>query len=209
MITGKQKQVLDFIRAYYNEHDAYPSLEEIRVQFDLASVSTAHYYVRTLQERGYLHRENNRPRGMALIECRDMVKVSIVGVIAAGQPVLPVSNPDESLAVPRDVLTPGGDYFGLKVRGESMIDEHVDDGDIVIVRRQPTAENGDKVVALIDGYEATLKKFYLEGNLVRLQPANPRMSAIMVEADQVTIQGRVICVAKMQRTPEVEGNHES
>lgn len=174
MITKKQKEVLDFVKNYRVKHEYAPSLEEIKRKFKLASVSTAHYYVAKLQEAGQLRKEFNQPRSIAIVEERSMVRIPLLGTIAAGQPIEAIQE-KEYIAVPRNKLPRTADIYALRVVGESMIEENISDGDIVLVKQQAVAENGQKVVALIDNHEATLKKYYKERGRVRLQPANKQV----------------------------------
>jgi len=158
MITKKQKQVLDYITSFRKKRGYSPALEEIRKHFKLASVSTAHFHVRKLQELGLLEKQYNKPRSIALYENEAMVKIPLLGLIAAGQPIEAIQN-KETIAVSQNKLPRSGEFYALRVIGNSMIDENINDGDIVLVKQQSVAENGQRVVALIDNYEATLKNF--------------------------------------------------
>lgn len=196
MITKKQKKVWDFIKKYKGKKKYAPTLEEIRKNFRLASVSTAHYYIQALEDAGYLNREENQPRAIELFEKELMVQVPLVGIIAAGQPIEAIEE-KETIAVSQSGLPRTGNIFALRVAGDSMIDENIDDGDIVLLKQQSIAENGQRVVALIDNHEATLKKYYRERNHIRLQPANKNMEPIIVSNNQnFVIQGAVIDVIK-------------
>ncbi len=196
MITKRQKQVLDYIISFRKKKSYSPALEEIREHFKFASVSTAHFHVRKLQELGFLEKQYNKPRSIALYENETMVNIPLLGLIAAGQPIEAVQN-KETIAVPQNKLPRSGEFYALRVIGNSMIDENINDGDIVLVKQQSVAENGQKVVALIDNYEATLKKFYKERGHIRLQPANKTIEPIIIKRDkELTIQGIVIDVIK-------------
>ena len=196
MLTKKQKQVIDFIEKYKNKKDYAPSLEEIKKHLKLASVSTAHYHIKKLQEGGYLEKEKNQPRGIAVYEKEKMVRVPLLGTIAAGQSIEAVEE-KEIIAVPQSKLYHSGKFYALRVSGNSMIDENINDGDLVLVKQQNIADNGQKVVALIDNCEATLKKFYKERGQNRLQPANKKFSPIIIKRDQeFAIQGIVIDVIR-------------
>src|SRR3989338_9128002 len=196
MITKKQKKVLDYIKQYYLKHNYAPSLEEIKRHFRLASVSTAHFHVKGLQEKGFLKKEDNQPRAISVFESEKMINIPLLGKIAAGQPIEAVRE-KETIAVPQSKLPNAGDFYALKVVGNSMVEENINDGDIVLVRQQDTAQNGQKVVALIDNYETTLKKFYKERGQIRLQPANKTIEPIIIKKDkELTIQGIVIDVIK-------------
>jgi len=196
MITKKQKEVLDFIREYKSKKKYAPSLEEIRRHFRLASVSTAHHYIRALDDAGFLNREENQPRSIELYEKEMMVKIPLAGTIAAGQPIEAVEE-KEVIAVPKSTLPRTGNVFALRVSGDSMIEENINDGDIVLVKQQTTAENGQKVVALVNNSEATLKKYYREKNQVRLQPANKSLYPLIIrKGEKLAIQGVIVDVIR-------------
>ncbi|MBU1036738.1 transcriptional repressor LexA [Patescibacteria group bacterium] len=196
MLTKRQKQVLDFISSYHKKKGYAPSLEEICRKFKLASVSTAHFHVKKLQDLGFLEKQYNKPRSIALYENEKMVNIPLLGLIAAGQPIEAIQN-KETIAVPQNKLPRSGEFYALRVLGNSMIYENINDGDIVLVKQQSIAENGQKVVALIDNAEATLKKFYKERGYIRLQPANKTIEPIIIKrGKELTIQGIVIDVIK-------------
>ena len=194
MITKKQKHVLDFITNYQKRKGYAPVLEEIKKKFKLASVSTAHFHVSKLRDLGYLVKEENKPRSINIMSREGMVKISLLGTIAAGQPIEAIQN-KETIAIPRSKIPPSSEVYALRVVGNSMIDENINDGDIVLVKQQDTADNGQKVVALIDNHEATLKKFYKEGRHIRLQPANKNMEPLIFRNGRnISIQGIVLDV---------------
>ncbi len=196
MLTKRQKQVFDFITSYRKKQGYSPSLEEIQKHFKLASVSTAHFHVKKLQDLGLLEKKYNKPRSIALYENEKMVNIPLLGLIAAGQPIEAIEN-KETIAVPQNKLPCSGEFYALRVIGNSMLDENINDGDIILVKQQNIAENGQKVVALIDNYEATLKKFYKERGYIRLQPANKTLAPIIIKKDkELIIQGIVIDVIK-------------
>lgn len=196
MLTKRQKQVFDFISLYHKNQGFSPSLEEIRKHFKLASASTAHFHVKKLQNLGLLEKQHNKPRSIALYENEKMVNIPFLGLISAGQPIEPIQN-KEAIAVPQNKLLHSGEFYALRVVGNSMVDENINDGDIILVKQQSVAENGQKVVALIDGYEATLKKFYKEREHIRLQPANETIEPIIIKNNkELAIQGIVIDVIK-------------
>ena len=195
MLTKRQKQVLDFIKNYKDKHDYAPSLEEIKKHLHLSSVSTAHYHVQALQNSGYLRKDENQPRALDVFKKQKLVQIPLLGRIAAGTPIEAIED-KESIAVPQDKIKPGNNCFALQVVGTSMIDENIDDGDIVLVKKQATAENGQKVIALINNSEVTLKQLFRERGRIRLQPANPRMQPIFVNPDDLLIQGIVVDVIK-------------
>jgi len=195
MLTKKQKQILDFIENYIERKGISPSLEEIGYHFRLAK-STIHQHVVGLEEKGYLKKRANRARSIEIHSTEQLVKVPLLGAIAAGEPIEAIQD-KETIAVPKNKLPKSKDIYALRVVGNSMIDENINDGDIVLVKQQTTAENGQKVVALIDNYEATLKKFYKEKNSIRLQPANKSIEPIVIKRNQgLLIQGIVLDVIK-------------
>jgi len=191
MLTKRQKQILDFIENFIKNKDYSPSLEEIKKHFRLKSVSNIHDHLKKLQKEGYLNREINRPRSIGLYKKTSTIEIPLLGLIAAGAPIEAISNP-APIRVPKNMLSKQGLHYALKVKGNSMIDENIYDGDVVIIRRQETAENGDKVVALINGYEATLKRIYKEKNGFRLQPANSSLKPMFVK--ELIIQGKLLGV---------------
>ena len=196
MLTKRQKQVLDFISLYHKKKGYSSSLEEIRKKFKLASVSTAHFHVKKLQDLGLLEKQYNKPRSIALYENEKMINIPLLGIISAGQPIEAIQD-KETIAVPQKKLPRSGEFYALRVIGNSMIDENINDGDIILVKQQSVAENGQKVVALIDNHEATLKKFYREREHIRLQPANKSVEPIIIKRGEgLTIQGIVIDVIK-------------
>lgn len=195
MFTKKQKEILDFIKNYSKKNDYSPSLEEIAKHFKRA-VGTIHEHVQKLKEDGYLWKEKNQPRGIELIKNKKdsgLIKIPLLGTIAAGQPIEAIEN-KETITVPRSQLSKSGEHFALRVSGDSMLDEGIFDGDTVIIRKQPTAENGETIVALLNGNEVTLKKIYKEKNGFRLQPANPDIKPIFTK--ELVVQGKVISVIR-------------
>ncbi|MEK7565095.1 MAG: transcriptional repressor LexA [Patescibacteria group bacterium] len=194
MITKNQKEVLNFVKSYQTKHDFAPSLEEIKKKFKLASVSTSHYYIRKLQEAGQLQKEFNQPRAVSTTNKKQTIEIPIVGAIAAGQPIRAIEVQNETITITKDEISKQGKHYALRVQGNSMIEEGIFDGDIVVIRKQEVAENGQTVVAIIDEDEATLKKFYRENNRIRLQPANPRLFPIY--RDEVEIRGVVVKIIR-------------
>lgn len=207
-LTKRQKEVLDFLASFIAENHYSPSFEEIASHLNLASVATVHKHLKSLEVKGYLRRSFNRSRALEIDrkyyrEMRsnkrnlrsfhrvDEFAAPLVGTIAAGQP-LEAYEQQESLSFA--ALLGSDDVFALRVNGESMIEDHIMDGDYVLVQKAKHAHNGEIVVALVDGEETTLKRFYLEGSTVRLQPANSEMEPIVVPAEQVEIQGRLLAV---------------
>jgi repressor LexA len=203
-LTRRQKEVLDFIAAYQVEKGYSPSYEEIAQGLDLASIATVHKHISALQSRNYLHRSHNQSRSVEVAPKylqeqrrnreRQSLEIPVLGTIAAGAPVETFEDKD-SLNF--------GDFVGhkhtyaLRVRGSSMIEDHICENDMILVEDTAEARDGDIVVALVDGADTTLKRFYREpGDVVRLQPANSSMSPIRVPAQRVRIQGRLLAVLR-------------
>jgi repressor LexA len=202
-LTKRQKQVLDFIAGFVDDNGYCPSYEEIAHGLELASLATVHKHISVLESKGYLKRGFNQSRSLELApkylqEQRRpkpvSLEVPLVGRIAAGAPVETMEQ--------REVLNfadfaGNRDTFALEVRGESMIDDHICDGDLILVERIPEAHDGDIVVALVAGSETTLKRFYREpGDMIRLQPANAALKPILVPSRDVQIQGRLLAVLR-------------
>src|SRR3989344_2668098 len=196
MLTKRQKEVLDFVESYSQKKGYSPSFEEIRKRLKLASVSTVHFHISKLKEGSYLGNIENKARTIRVASKKPMVKIPFLGTIAAGEPIEAIRQ-NEFIAVPKNILPSTGNLYALRVLGNSMIDENIQDGDVVLVKQQDTAENGERVVALIDNQEATLKKFYQERGHIRLQPANKTFEPIIIRKDcDIKIQGVVIDVIK-------------
>jgi site-specific DNA-methyltransferase (adenine-specific) len=203
MITKRQREVLDFIQFYSKKKGYAPSLQEISKHFKLSSVSTAHFHVSKLKKEGYLERLKNRARAISVPEKESLIKIPLLGTIAAGEPIEAIQQ-NEFISVPKTKLPKSGAVYALRVSGNSMIDENIRDGDVVLVKQQQTAENGQRVVALIDNYEATLKKIYKEHNQIRLQPANSAYEPIIIRRDRdIAIQGLVIEVVQNEEEVQV------
>jgi len=194
MITKRSKQVLDFIKSYRDKKKYSPSLEEIKKHIKVSSVSTAHHHVKRLQEAGYLQKEYNQPRAVSLTKQKAIIEIPLAGTITAGRPIEAIETPDVTITVSKDEVGKHGKHYALQVHGNSMIDEGIFDGDIVVIRKQEYADNGQTVVAIIDGNEATLKKVYREHDRVRLQPANPTLFPIYRE--EVQIRGVVVKIIR-------------
>ena len=190
-LTRRQQEVYAFLRDYFGEQGTAPSYEEIRRQLGLSSLSTVHKHLKQLERKGYLRSPwGSQKRALRLAEHgRPSVTLPLLGTVAAGLPIEAVEVPDQ-VEVPESLLR-GGECFALRVRGDSMIEDGIHDGDLILIKKQETAETGQTVVALVEG-EATVKKFYRRGKQVELRPANPEMKPITVAADKVKIQGVVI-----------------
>lgn len=196
MITKKQKEILEYIKKYQFKHEYSPALEDIKKHFRMSSVSTAHHHIKKLEEKGFLRKDENKPRSISVFDNEKMVNIQLMGRIAAGRPIEAITE-KETIAIPQSKISNSGSYYALKVVGDSMIDENINDGDIVLVKQQETAENGQKIVALIDNHEATLKKFYKEKGHIRLQPASKSMEPLIFRNGRdVSIQGIVLDVIR-------------
>ncbi len=192
-LTRRQREILDYLTEFIDHHGYSPSLEEIGRRFSLSSLATVHKHLTNLQEKGFIKRAWNRSRSVELVPtgaAGRAMEIPLQGYVAAGNPIEAVVSP-ETVAVPEN-LTGTRTTYALRVRGQSMIDEQIRDGDIVIVEDRKTAENGEMVIALLDASETTLKIFHRENGTIRLQPANPAMRPIVVDADRVQVQGVVI-----------------
>ena len=199
MLKPKQKKVLSYIQQYQEKKGCAPLQKEICKHLRIASPSTVYYHLKNLQAAGYLKKEKYRHRSIYVFANEQMVQIPLLGIIAAGAPIEAIEN-KETIAVSQSRLplsTPRSDIYALKVRGDSMVDENINDGDIVLVKNQRTAENGQKVVALLDNSEATLKIFYKERGKIRLQPANKNYEPIIIEKGRdFAVQGIVLDVVR-------------
>ena len=199
-LTPRKKPLIGFIRSYNYKYGFSPTIKEIAENFNLA-VSTVHQHIKELEAGGYIKKEKNLSRGIEVALSETMVSIPFLGNIAAGEPIEAIER-RETIAIPRSKLPRSGNMYALHVQGNSMIDEGVYNGDTILVREQNTAENGDRVVALLNGNEATLKTFYKERGHIRLQPANKNYSPIIVrEKQELAIQGILFDVI---RTNEIE-----
>ncbi len=196
-LTKRQREILDYLQDFIQQHGYAPSLEEIGRRFGLSSLATVHKHLTNLQEKGFIKRAWNRSRSVEMIPTNSggrAVDLPLLGYVAAGSPIEAVAT-NETIAVPED-LVGRRDTYVLRVRGNSMIDEQICDGDFVIVEDRKTAQNGETVVALLSGSDVTLKKLYRENGRVRLQPANPTMQPIYVDPEQLQVQGVVVGVMR-------------
>jgi repressor LexA len=196
-LTKRQREILDYLQDFIQHHGYAPSLEEIGRRFGLSSLATVHKHLTNLQEKGFIKRAWNRSRSVEMIPnstAGRSVDLPLLGYVAAGLPIEAIAT-SETVAVPED-LVGRRDTYVLRVRGNSMIDEQICDGDLVIVEDRKSAQNGEMVVALLSGSDVTLKKLYRENGRVRLQPANPTMQPIFVDPEQVQVQGVVVGVMR-------------
>ena len=202
-LTRRQRQVYDFIASFVQRHGYSPSFEEIGGGLGLSSLATVHKHITNLEKKGLLKRDYNKSRSIDVLPPKGSLKKSmapppmllpLMGRIAAGRPIEAIENPETiSLA---DFTSGSKDVYVLRVVGESMQDEHIVEGDYVIVESTKTARDGEIVVALVEGSDATLKRIYREGDRIRLQPSNTKMQPIVVPARTVDVQGRVIGVLR-------------
>ena len=198
----KQKQILDFISQYIQKNGFSPTLQEIADAMGLSSLATVHEHLQTLEKKGVIRKFDGAVRGLEVLDERFNVsltgiEIPLAGYIAAGEPIDAIENPSESVLVSPDMVSKSRRCYVLQVRGDSMVNEGIFDGDYVVLQSQDVAQNGDIVVALIDREFATLKKYYNEGNgNIRLQPANENMDPILVSASSLTIQGKVTGVIR-------------
>jgi repressor LexA len=202
-LTKRQARVLDFVRSFMDEQGHCPSFQEIGQGIGLSSLATIHKHISTLEQKGYLSRGIHQSRSLELTpkylrerkQARDAggPSLPLLGRIAAGHPVEAI---EDQQTISFGDFTGNRDVFVLQVRGDSMVDDHILEGDYILVEKRDSANDGEIVVALVDGQDATLKRIYNEGAQVRLQPANSAMAPIMVNADAVQVQGRVIGVLR-------------
>jgi repressor LexA len=203
-LTARQRQILDVIEQNMQDRGYPPSVREIGEAVGLTSPSTVHSHLATLERLGYLRRDPSKPRALEVrfdpnsgiaMERRPVRHIPLVGDVAAGTDVLAQQNVEELLPMPTD-FTGDGDLFMLRVRGDSMIDAGILDGDFVVVHQQATANNGDVVIAGIPGEEGTVKTYQRKGGVVTLVPANSRLSPMVFDAGEVEIFGRVVTVMR-------------
>ena len=194
-LTERQRDVLDFIERKLGSNGVAPTLREISEAFGFASTASAQKHIALLERKGFLRREKHQKRGLVLAhqpanDERSEIELPLLGLVAAGSPIESVPDP-EPILVPPDFVG-AGNNFVLKVRGESMIEDGIHDGDLVVVQSTPEAADGDMVVAMVDG-EVTLKRLYRQApGTIRLQPANSEMEPIFVAAENLTVQGIVV-----------------
>jgi repressor LexA len=206
-LSRRQQAILDFIGGFLDENDYPPTIRDIQHELAISSTSVVDYNLKVLEERDLIRRNRNISRGIELVgrigQRRNVVAIPVVGQIAAGAPIpvpgdLEGSDLSETIELSSDLIPDQGrQMFALRVKGHSMVDALINDGDIVVLRQQETCENGETVaVWLRDQKETTLKRFYLEGERVRLQPANVTMDPIFTAAENVEIQGKLVSVVR-------------
>ena len=196
MLTKRQKEILDYANSFIKEKGYSPSFKEIAKYFKLSSVATVHQHIAALKAKHYLSSEENQRRSINVYgkeNFNDQITLPLLGIIAAGSPVEAIEDP-EPITVSKTLLCRSGRHYVLKVKGDSMINEGIFEGDYVVVREQPTAEQGDTVVAIINDNEATLKKFFTTGDLFTLKSANPNVPSIVT--DKLAIRGKVVSIIR-------------
>ncbi|HMX62351.1 MAG TPA: transcriptional repressor LexA [Candidatus Sumerlaeota bacterium] len=209
-LTRRQREVFDFIRQFIEDNSYSPSLEEIAKGMELSSLATVHKHLSNLATKGIIKRHWNKGRGIEIVsdlgspnivqmQLDAAYKLPVKGTVAAGLPIEAYETDSERLAVPSEMVKNADDTFVLRVRGDSMIDDGIHEGDYLIVERVKDARNGQAVVALVNGYETTVKRLYKEGENIRLQPANSTMAPIIVMAKDVEIQGIVVGLIRNYR----------
>ncbi|MGN6031925.1 MAG: transcriptional repressor LexA [Thermomicrobiales bacterium] len=206
-LSRRQQMILDFIGSFLRDNDYPPTIRDIQRELDISSTSVVDYNLKVLEERNLIRRNRNISRGIELVGRvpgrSTLVSIPVIGQIAAGLPIPAGTDFQDAESTDMIELSPelvkasGGDLFALRVKGLSMIDALINDGDIVVLKSQSTCENGETVaVWLEDEKETTLKKFYREGERVRLQPANMTMDPIYTSADNVQVQGKLVTVVR-------------
>lgn len=198
-LTKRQKEILSFLDSHIQSRGYAPSFEEIAEHFSLQSLATVHEHLANIERKGYIRRSYKESRAIEVLPPKgttSATEIPLLGVVAAGMPIEAVLH-QETLAVPDGMLPTRGPNYALRVRGDSMIDEHIVDGDYVVVHGRQSADNGEMVIALVNGSEATVKTFYREpGGWVRLQPANPLMQPLRFPEGDIMIQGVVVGVIR-------------
>ena len=195
-LTKRQREILNYIESFLDNYGYSPSFEEIANFFGYSSLATVHEHLSNLEKKGYLRKNYNKSRSLELVPSEGTLALDLplLGTVAAGLPIEAIEE-RETVSVPHDMLRPGNNYV-LRVRGNSMVDEQIRDGDFIVVNSRQTAENGEMVVALVDGDSATVKKFYREREKIRLQPANAAMEPMIFDEERVQIQGIVVAVIR-------------
>lgn len=193
-LTKRQQEIFEYISSYIDKRGYSPTYEEIKDNFGLSALSTVHEHITELVNKGYLLRDEKSPRGIAVIpKKKQYMEIPLLGIIRAGKPIEAIETVNEFIRIVREPFLKGNIY-ALKVEGDSMIEEGIFNNDIIIAKKQSVADNGDMVVAIIDENEATLKKFYVEKNKIKLQPANPKYEPIYRK--DVEIRGVVVKIIR-------------
>lgn len=198
-LTRRQREILSFLADHFETKGIAPSFEEIASRFNYNSLATVHEHLTNLERKGYIRRKYNESRAIEILPSevyQRAIELPLLGSVAAGAPIEVMQN-GESMAVPDGMLRRGGSHYVLRVRGDSMIEEHIRDGDYVVVNDRKAADNGEMVIAMLDGAGATVKRYYRERDgRIRLQPANENMQPFFVHEDDIRIQGIVVGVIR-------------
>jgi repressor LexA len=198
-LTKRQREILNYLSTYSEQNGFAPSFEEIAGHFDYNSLATVHEHLTNLERKGYIKRSYNESRAIEVLPTEATpraIELPLLGAVAAGMPIEALEY-NETLTVPETLVGRAGNHYVLKVRGNSMIDEQIKDGDFVVVNERQRADNGEMVIAMLNGGGATVKKYYRERDgRIRLQPANETMQPIYVHENDITIQGIVVGVLR-------------
>ena len=202
-LTSRQRQILEYIVEYEKEHGYPPTIREICEAFGISSPRGVSKHLEALEKKGYIERSKGRSRGIRILKSaqQDVVleefyTIPVVGVIAAGDAIEAIESVSEYIPIPERFLNRGHEYYALKVKGNSMVEAHILDGDYAIIRKQAWANEGDIVVVLIEGQSATLKRFHHKGDTVVLEPANSTMNPTELPVDKVIIQGKLVGIMR-------------
>jgi repressor LexA len=198
-LTKRQREILTFLGSYSEDNGYAPSFEEIAQQFSYNSLATVHEHLSNLERKGFIKRSYNESRAIEILPSElvpKAIELPLLGAVAAGMPIEAVAH-QETIAVPDTMVQRAGNHYVLRVRGNSMIDEQIRDGDFVVINDRHSADNGEMVIAMLHGNSATVKKFYRERDgRIRLQPANETMAPLYVHENDITIQGIVVGVMR-------------
>ena len=198
-LTKRQREILTYLSSYAEANGYAPSFEEIASQFNYNSLATVHEHLSNLERKGYIKRSYNESRAIEILPSDTIsraVELPLLGAVAAGVPIQELTA-NETVTVPEGFIRRGGNHYVLRVRGNSMIDEQIRDGDFVVVNERQRADNGEMVIAMLGGNSATVKKFYREKDgRIRLQPANEAMGPMYIHEDDISIQGIVVGVLR-------------
>lgn len=198
-LTRRQHEILDYVRQHIDDHGYAPSFEEISERFGFRSLATVHEHLTNLERKGYIRRAHNESRAIEIVPPKHQAGATdlpLLGLVAAGEPIEALTDGD-TLAVPDELVPRRGRSYVLRVRGQSMVDEQIRDGDYLVVHERPQADNGQTVIALVNGAGATVKRYYREpGGWIRLQPANAAMAPLRASERDVVIQGVVVGVIR-------------
>ena len=198
-LTKRQREILNYLTLYSEQNGYAPSFEEIAENFSYNSLATVHEHLSNLERKGFIKRSYNESRAIEILPSElvpKAIELPLLGAVAAGVPIEAVAH-QETIAVPDTMVQRAGQHYVLRVRGNSMIDEQIRDGDFVVINDRHSADNGEMVIAMLHGNSATVKKFYRERDgRIRLQPANETMAPLFVHENDITIQGIVVGVMR-------------